>query len=115
MLIYLFSANRHPIGDFAEKHKLQIVVRERTPTDLGNRWLEAVRFFAHFKGCHVRVYDDYLIGEFGNGATVDEAIANYANLISGKTLVCNLSLLVDIFEITVPIFEGQNGRNINSN
>ena len=71
------------IEEFADKHGLTMQVRERR-LPVGDR----NRFDAYFESCEVKE-GGILISSFGNGATLEEAIANYAREISLKRLVCN--------------------------
>lgn len=66
------------INEFANMHKLDMHVHERDDPSLP-------RYSAKF---NAEVSDGrMLIGEYGNGSIPDEAIADYAKRISGKTLV----------------------------
>jgi hypothetical protein len=69
------------IDEYAEKHGLEMVVRER-PLPEG----VPIRFYANFKNSEVKGFG-VLIGKFGNGATPEEAIANYGKEIHLETLV----------------------------
>ena len=71
------------IKSFAEANALTVVVRER-PKDSG----DPARYYAAFDRCDT-MGDGVLIGEFGNGATPDEAIAAYARKVSNKRIVVN--------------------------
>lgn len=79
---------RSTIEAFADAHDLTMIVYERKPSDLGFCWTERIRFFAHFKNANVKD-GSTIVGVFGNGATPEEAIENYAPEISGKLLVIN--------------------------
>lgn len=76
-------AERMTIGQFADKHGLTMIVRERArficPDDRG-RWIASFDKVESKDGC-------VLTGEYGNGATPDEAISDYARKITGKLLV----------------------------
>lgn len=70
---------------FADEHRLTLIVVERRMDDWQRRQC-LPRFYAHFKD--VEVKDGHILrGEFGNGHTEDEAIADYAAAISGAWLV----------------------------
>lgn len=74
------------IKEFARIHDLKLVVRERrVPVDVARRSPDN-RFYATFESADVKG-DGVLIGKFGNGATIDEAIQDYAREISVTTLV----------------------------
>jgi len=69
------------IEEYAETNDLEMVVKERELPEN-----DPARFYASFKHCDVKG-DGVLIGSFGNGATPEEAIANYGREIHLKTLV----------------------------
>ena len=69
------------IEEFAETNDLEMVVKERELPEG-----DPARFYASFKHCDVKG-DGVLIVSFGNGATPEEAIANYGREIHLKTLV----------------------------
>lgn len=69
------------IGEFAAEFGLTMNVRERR-VPIGSR----NRFYAHFDDCEVKD-GCVLIGEYGNGSTPEEAIADYATKISMKQIV----------------------------
>lgn len=78
MRIERHYAQKMCLTDFAGKHDLTMVVRERDD-------LKLPRFFASFK--HVDVKDgSVLVGVHGNGETEAEAIADYAAQISRKII-----------------------------
>ena len=70
------------LDDFAAKYGLSMNVRERT--DWAERGL--YRFYASFGRLEVKVGGG-LLSEYGDGATPEEAITNYCELISNKHLV----------------------------
>lgn len=66
------------IEEFAERENLEMEVRER-PLPKG----DPMRYHASF--WHTAVMDRcFLVGEYGNGSTPEEAIQNYAKKISLK-------------------------------
>ena len=65
---------------FADKHGLVMQVNER-PNSIGQK----TRYWANFKSCEV-MKKGFLLGEHGDGATEEEAIADYARLISEQLL-----------------------------
>lgn len=69
------------VEEFARDQGLLMVVRER-PQPVGS----PMRFYACFDRAEV-VGDGVLIGTFGNGATAEEAIADYTREIALRTLV----------------------------
>lgn len=78
---------RHEIEEttieaFADLHGLVMEVHERKKPvgDLS-------RYYAHFKSAEAREGTCCLIGLFGNGRTPEEAIAEYASVISLRTLI----------------------------
>lgn len=76
-------ASRMTIEEFAEKHGLTMVLTERRKQYIRvphERWL------AHFDNCETK--DGCILsGTYGQGATTKEAIADYADKITGKLLV----------------------------
>jgi hypothetical protein len=71
------------IADFAERHGLVMEIKER-PEPLGS----PMRFYAHFEHCDV-IGDGVLIGTFGDGATKQQAVEDYAKQISLKRIAIN--------------------------
>lgn len=69
------------LAGFADYHGLEMVVRERDAEFAGGNW----RFYAHFKDAEV-MERGCLCGEFGNGATPDLAMRDYAIRIAGKRI-----------------------------
>ena len=67
---------------FADSHGLTMEVRERTG-DLGRGHS---RYYAHFTDAETKD-GGCLVGTFGNGATKDSAIADYAEELRGRLLV----------------------------
>jgi hypothetical protein len=80
------------IEQFADRYNLVMEVRKYSS---GNP------FFAHFKNAEVRD-GSILITPSGRGHTEEEAILNYAKLISEKILVFNSFSRVNNTEIRVP-------------
>ena len=73
------------LEEFAEKHGLELVVRERVMDSfMRKRGIE--RYLAEFKNVEVRD-GSMLWGAYGNGNTPEEAIKDYAAKILGKYLV----------------------------
>jgi len=69
------------IEQFADVHNLVMEVHERRRPEG-----DPLRYYASFE--HVEIGGDgFLRGEFGNGRTPDEAIANYAAVITLKHIV----------------------------
>lgn len=85
------------IEEFAEKHDLIMEVNERRSDRMRRPW----RFYASFKYAELREGDRLLRGAYGNGDTAEEAIANYAEEISGGLLILN-AYGSDRKEIKVP-------------
>lgn len=84
------ALERCTIEEFADKHGLKMVIEERSKSD----WCRAdnfKQFYAHFDGCSL-AERGMQIGMFGDGNTHEEAIANYAEEISGKTLIIGCAL-----------------------
>lgn len=95
MKIKRYSLDRMTIGEFADMHNLTMEIRERHPRD------ESDRFYAHFERAEV-IQGGCLIGEYGNGRTEEDAIASYAESISGKRLAIG-AYTADRREIQVPV------------
>lgn len=72
---------RLSIEEFADLHDLVMQVKERC-----NPPNHSSRFYANFRSTDVKE-GSFLVGEFGNGSTQEEAIQNYAKQIQLKTLV----------------------------
>ena len=87
------------IGEFADFHGLEMLIQERR-LPKGN----PTRYWAEFKGAEI-MGDGVLIGEFGNGATHEEAIADYAKKISLKRIVIGV-YRQERKEIEVPRLKG---------
>lgn len=92
----LHTIEKTTIEKFADKHGLVMEVHERK-RPLG----DLARFYAHFKGVEVKKQPCFLLGEFGNGSTPKNAIADYADKISGELLVVD-AMAPDRREILVP-------------
>jgi hypothetical protein len=81
--IVVENAIRMTLKEFAELHDLVMEVGERP------RWSwkdDSSRWHAAFKRAEVKG-DGVLIGEWGEGPTLEKAIADYASKLPGKTLV----------------------------
>lgn len=83
------------IEAFADKHGLVMEIRERKKP-VG----DPARYYAYFKRAEARE-GHCLIALFGNGRTPEEAIAEYAEAISLRTLVID-SMSNERREIEVP-------------
>lgn len=101
MNIEMHEKDRSTLAAFAEKHGLTMEIHERTPRDLGARWSESERYYACFKDCEIKE-GSILRGTFGNGATPDAAMAEYAEEISEQKLVFG-AYTQDRTEITAPM------------
>jgi len=88
MKIKMNCLPRASLEAFAEVYELTMVIEERVPKDMGDRWPESSRYYAKFEDCEVK-QGPGLRSEYGNGRTPGEAIANYAKEISGALLVLN--------------------------
>lgn len=86
------------IDEFADRHGLTMTVRERSPKYMRT---EDCRFYASFDYCDT-IGDGVLIGTFGNGATADAAIANYAKDISHERIMVKKPPIRERVEICVP-------------
>lgn len=86
MKIEMYTKERMELEEFADKHGLVMEIHERTPSDMGQRWTENDRYYAHFKDCEIKD-GPMLRGEFGDGSTPQVAMNNYARSISNKLLV----------------------------
>lgn len=84
------------IEAFADKHGLVMEIRERKKP-IG----DPSRYYAHFKSAEAREGTHCLIGLFGNGRTPEEAIAEYAETISLRTLIID-AMSKERREIEVP-------------
>jgi hypothetical protein len=80
MRIERFDLKRQPVEKFADEYGLVMEIHERShrpgPT----------RFYATFQKTDI-LDGPFLRGEFGDGATEQEAIRNYALAIQGRILV----------------------------
>jgi len=88
MKIKMNRPPRASLEAFAKEHDLTMVIGERVPKDMGARWTEDSRYYAQFEDCEVKK-GVCLLSEYGNGGTPEEAMANYAQEISGALLVLN--------------------------
>lgn len=101
MKIKMNCLPRASLEAFAEVYELTMVIEERVPKDMGDRWSESSRYYAKFEDCEVK-HGCGLRSEYGNGRTPGEAMANYAQGISGALLVLN-AFGPNRREIQVPI------------
>ena len=77
------GGGRQSLSEFADKHGLELVVRERQVD--GKVIKKDSRYMAHFM--HVEEDEDgALAGIYGNGPTPEAAIADYASRIQSKNL-----------------------------
>lgn len=83
-LIYYIEST--PIDEFADKHNLVMLVRERPPH------INAARFYAMFEDVVVKE-GGCLAGVYGDGATELEAINDYAKQISSRCLIVGANKL----------------------
>lgn len=88
MKIKMNCLPRATLEAFAEVYELTMVIEERVPEDMGVRWTEYSRYCAQFEDCEVK-QGSCLRSEYGTGKTPWEAMANYAQEISGALLVLN--------------------------
>lgn len=79
MKVSIHKITRMEFQEFADKYDLELEIRERGS---GAKW----PIYIHFKGVEVKD-GSLLLGEYGNGRTLKEAVCNYAALISNKLLV----------------------------
>ena len=86
MKIKLHDIPSMTIEQFADAHNLVMEVHERNLPEN-----DPHRYYAHFERCDIGG-DGRLIGEFGDGRTPGEAIDNYADKISLKTIVIDAHL-----------------------
>ena len=84
---------RSSLEDFANKHKLELDVNERTDPALP-------KYYVAFKSSEVKD-GSMLISSSGDGNTIDEAIDEYKKKVSNKVLVIN-AMKENRREIRVP-------------
>ena len=89
----LQQAERISIQEFANRHDLVMEIRERPFPDLS-------RLYALFQGAEVKE-GVFLVGKTGNGSSPEKAMADYADKISGTTIMLN-ALKGSRREIKVP-------------
>lgn len=95
MQVTIEAIPQSSIAEFTKQHDLEIKVFERKePKD------SPIRYYAHFDGADVKG-NGFLIGEYGNGTTPEQAIDDYARRIEFRTLVFN-AYGEDRREIKVP-------------
>jgi len=90
--ITIKAKERMTLEDFADKHNLEMIVREY---DWG--WA------ASFENAEVKD-GSVLISEYGSGSDPESAILNYKKIISDKTLVIG-AYTTSRREICVPVLE----------
>lgn len=79
---HLGGAKRQRFSEFADRHGLELVVRERAGLCLNGMG----RYFCHFK--NIETLSRGILSSFsGSGDTVSAAIADYAEELRGKRLV----------------------------
>jgi len=103
MEIEIHRYDSQKVDEFADAHGLKMVVRERGPNHHPN-----ARFYASFEGIEVKS-GCILSGPFGNGATPEDAIANYLPKISKQVLVHN-ACRPDRRVFNAPVLVGRNTR-----
>ena len=74
MKIAIEAVPEMTLEEFADLHELLMEVRERSNPDLP-------RYYAHFKHTDV-MENEFLVGVYGDGSTIEEAIAAYGPKIS---------------------------------
>lgn len=90
------------IEEFAEKHNLVMVVKERGSSLMRMPHIgRSGRFYAEFENSEIKG-DGVLIGVFGNGPTPKDAISDYARHISERRLVLKAWNKSERREIEVP-------------
>lgn len=75
-----FAGGPCTLEEFADKHGLEMVVRERPAT------MNLPRFYASFEDVEIS-RGVTLTSTFGDGASPEEAVRNYARRIAGGRLV----------------------------
>lgn len=80
MKIEMYTIPRVSLEEFADEHDLIMEVHERENPNYTNDI-----YYAHFKGCDV-MKEGFLIGEYGHGATPEEAMESYAGKIGLKRI-----------------------------
>ena len=101
MAVRVEARPRSTLGEFAVRHGLQMVVRERSarpgfPEGHGARW------YANFERAEIRTGNVGLLGAHGNGSTPEAAIADYGRQISEQLLIVG-AYTPERREIEVPI------------
>jgi hypothetical protein len=84
---------------FADKHGLVMEIRARS-LGSGQCREDASRYFAKFRSCEIKD-GACLIGAYGDGATPNDAMGDYARQISGRLLIVD-AMLLQRREIRVP-------------
>lgn len=103
MEIKQYNLDRMELEQFAEKYGLIMEVRERSPSD------SFIRYYARFECAEVK-QNGMLVSEFGDGATIEEAIESYGRAISGKFLVIR-AYSKERKEINVPILTNRKAKS----
>lgn len=85
MQVVVHRVPESTLDEFAQKHGLVIVVTERR-MDRWQREHGLCRYVAMFQGAEV-ASGGLLRGEYGEGNTEEEAIRNYAEVISHERLI----------------------------
>ena len=101
MEIKINTLPRYTIYEFGDRHNLEITINER---ERRFWWYgEGERFYASFDHSEIKIDGGMLKWEYGNGKTPNDAINNYARVISGKVLVVNAHCPErPLIEISVP-------------
>lgn len=86
MKIEIKYQEKMSLHDFAEKYDLTMQITERSQLDLLPELDDNKRYYSHFKKCEVKD-GSFLVSNYGNGASPDESMNNYARNISGRLLV----------------------------
>lgn len=103
MAVRVEGRPRSTLEEFAVKHGLTMVVRERSAVH-GFPEGHVARWYAAFDRTEIRSGECFLMSAYGNGRTPEEAIANYGPAISEKLLIVNAGA-PDRREIQVPIID----------
>lgn len=108
MKIEVIKQPRCTLEEFAVKHGLTMEVIEREANL--KEWFEKVHgawrpFYCHFKNTGIIENPGFITGISGSGKSVESAIEDYANRISGKLLLLNEGT-PERKEIKIPILTG---------
>jgi DNA-binding transcriptional regulator LsrR (DeoR family) len=96
MKITVKERPRMTLEEFADRHGLEMIVTERSPSRLAG----VARYYANFSSVEIKD-GSILSGAIGNGETPAEAIAAYAHEISEELIVVN-ARTADRREILTP-------------